>query len=52
MRYAVHAVKVTLRDNARLIKRSQVGYSEDEAIERAEDIMRSEQEGYEQRRAA
>jgi hypothetical protein len=52
MRYVIHGVKVTLRDNARLIKRSQVGYSEDEAIERAEEIMRSELDGFEQRRAS
>jgi hypothetical protein len=52
MRYVVHAVKVTLRDNERLVKRNQAGYTEDEAVQRAEEIMRSEQDGFEQRRAA
>ena len=42
MRYVVHAVKVTLRDNARLVKRNQAGFTEDEAVQRCEEIMRSE----------
>jgi hypothetical protein len=52
MRFVVHAVKVTLRDNERLVKRNQAGYTEDEAIQRAEEIILSEQEGFERRRAS
>jgi len=52
MRYVVHAIKITLRENDRYVQRGQSGLQEDEAITRCLEIMQSELDGFEQRRAA
>jgi len=52
LNYVLHGIKIALLEHSKALHRNEAGYQEDECLARAEEVMRSEQEGYEQRRAA